>query len=250
MRHALFSFSLSSASNGSNRLQAAGKDGPPLQTQTDHCSTYARLIDYSRMKKVHHPSTCSMAEYVKKQHEWVWLCVFQLCVELNAYLLADMSHVSGLVAAGAVEHADLVTSTTHKSLRGARCMYWSHMGSIFIDLCCATSGVVSFSLCRAGLLFHRKGVRSVDAKGEEVLYDLQERANFAVFPSCQGGSVNHAIAGVAFALRQVQISVRQRSINKVFLYLTFKTFMDSEVVCGVPFIKLHNQKLPAKFSFI
>lgn len=52
------------------------------------------------------------------------LCVFQLCVELNAYLLADMAHISGLVAAGAVpspfQHADLVTSTTHKSLRGAR----------------------------------------------------------------------------------------------------------------------------------
>lgn len=52
------------------------------------------------------------------------MCVFQLCVELNAYLLADMAHISGLVAAGAVpspfQHADLVTSTTHKSLRGAR----------------------------------------------------------------------------------------------------------------------------------
>lgn len=52
------------------------------------------------------------------------VCVLQLCVELNAYLLADMAHISGLVAAGAVpspfEHADLVTSTTHKSLRGAR----------------------------------------------------------------------------------------------------------------------------------
>lgn len=53
-----------------------------------------------------------------------WLCVFQLCVELNAYLLADMAHISGLVAAGAIpspfQHADLVTTTTHKSLRGSR----------------------------------------------------------------------------------------------------------------------------------
>lgn len=52
------------------------------------------------------------------------LCVLQLCVELNAYLLADMAHISGLVAAGAIpspfQYADLVTSTTHKSLRGAR----------------------------------------------------------------------------------------------------------------------------------
>uniref|UniRef100_A0A8C9TU25 glycine hydroxymethyltransferase n=1 Tax=Scleropages formosus TaxID=113540 RepID=A0A8C9TU25_SCLFO len=60
-------------------------------------SAYARLIDYARMKK--------------------------LCTEVKAYLLADMAHISGLVAAGAIpspfEHADLVTTTTHKSLRGS-----------------------------------------------------------------------------------------------------------------------------------
>ncbi|KAG7226990.1 hypothetical protein INR49_022336, partial [Caranx melampygus] len=94
-------------------------------------SAYARLIDYARMKK--------------------------LCVELNAYLLADMAHISGLVAAGAIpspfQHADLVTSTTHKSLRGSR----------------------------AGLIFYRKGVRSVDKKGREVTYDLQDRATTPMF---------------------------------------------------------------------
>ena len=48
----------------------------------------------------------------------------QLCAELRALLLADMAHISGLVAAKAVpspfEHADIVTTTTHKTLRGAR----------------------------------------------------------------------------------------------------------------------------------
>lgn len=48
----------------------------------------------------------------------------QVCEEVKAYLLADMAHISGLVAARVVpspfEHADLVTSTTHKTLRGAR----------------------------------------------------------------------------------------------------------------------------------
>ncbi|XP_023008088.1 serine hydroxymethyltransferase, mitochondrial [Maylandia zebra] len=130
-------------------------------------SAYARLIDYSRMKK--------------------------LCAELSAYLLADMAHISGLVAAGAVpspfEHADLVTSTTHKSLRGAR----------------------------AGLIFYRKGVRSVDKKGREVLYDLQDRVNFAVFPSLQGGPHNHAIAGVAVALKQASTPMFKRYIHQVLL---------------------------------
>lgn len=52
------------------------------------------------------------------------LFVSQLCTDIKAYMLADMAHISGLVAAKAIpspfEHADLVTSTTHKSLRGAR----------------------------------------------------------------------------------------------------------------------------------
>ncbi|XP_019360251.1 PREDICTED: serine hydroxymethyltransferase, mitochondrial [Gavialis gangeticus] len=116
-------------------------------------SAYARLIDYARIKKV--------------------------CEEVKAYLLADMAHISGLVAARVIpspfEHADLVTSTTHKTLRGAR----------------------------SGLIFYRKGVRSVDPKsGRETLYDLEERVNFSVFPSLQGGPHNHAIAAVAVALQQ------------------------------------------------
>ncbi|XP_050781366.1 serine hydroxymethyltransferase, mitochondrial [Gopherus flavomarginatus] len=116
-------------------------------------SAYARLIDYARMKKV--------------------------CEEVRAYLLADMAHISGLVAAKVVpspfEHADLVTSTTHKTLRGAR----------------------------SGLIFYRKGLRSVDKKtGKETPYNLEEPINFAVFPSLQGGPHNHAIAAVAVALKQ------------------------------------------------
>lgn len=50
--------------------------------------------------------------------------LLQLCTNINAYLLADMAHISGLVAAKAIpspfDYADLVTSTTHKSLRGVR----------------------------------------------------------------------------------------------------------------------------------
>ncbi|XP_039559156.1 serine hydroxymethyltransferase, mitochondrial [Passer montanus] len=116
-------------------------------------SAYARLIDYGRIRRV--------------------------CDEVKAYLLADMAHISGLVAAKAIpspfEHADVVTSTTHKTLRGAR----------------------------SGLIFYRKGVRSVDKKtGKETLYDLEDRINFSVFPSLQGGPHNHAIAAVAVALKQ------------------------------------------------
>jgi glycine hydroxymethyltransferase len=48
----------------------------------------------------------------------------EVCDKTNSILLADMAHISGLVAAGAIpspfEYADIVTTTTHKSLRGPR----------------------------------------------------------------------------------------------------------------------------------
>lgn len=56
-------------------------------------------------------------------------------------------------------------------------------------------------------------MRSVDKKGREVTYDLQDRVNFAVFPSLQGGPHNHAIAGVAVALKQVQIIISSEFNN-------------------------------------
>ncbi|XP_032801806.2 serine hydroxymethyltransferase, mitochondrial [Petromyzon marinus] len=116
-------------------------------------SAYARLIDYERMRKI--------------------------CDGLKAYLLADMAHISGLVASGVIpspfEHADVVTTTTHKTLRGAR----------------------------AGMIFFRKGVKEVNKKtGNQIMYDLEDRINFSVFPSLQGGPHNHAIAAVAVALKQ------------------------------------------------
>lgn len=117
-------------------------------------SCYSRNLDYSYLRRI--------------------------ADENEAFLLADMAHISGLVAAGVVpspfEYCDVVTTTTHKTLRG----------------------------CRSGVIFYRKGVRSVDAKGKETLYNLESLINQAVFPGLQGGPHNHAIAGVAVALKQAQ----------------------------------------------
>lgn len=115
-------------------------------------SCYSRNLDYARMR--------------------------QIANENGAYLMADMAHISGLVAAGVIpspfDHCDIVTTTTHKTLRG----------------------------CRAGLIFYRKGVKSIDGKGKETMYNLESLINQAVFPGLQGGPHNHAIAGVAVALKQ------------------------------------------------
>lgn len=98
----------------------------------------------------------------------------------GAYVFSDMAHVSGLVAAGIIpspfEFSDIVSTTTHKTLRGPR----------------------------AGMIFFRKGVRSVKANGEKVLYDLEAKINQAVFPGLQGGPHNNSIAGIATALLQAK----------------------------------------------
>lgn len=99
--------------------------------------------------------------------------------KVGAYLIVDMAHISGLIAAGVIpspfEYADVVTTTTHKSLRGPR----------------------------GAMIFFRKGVRKIDPKtGKEIMYDLEGPINFSVFPGHQGGPHNHTITALAVALKQ------------------------------------------------
>ncbi|MGC1270246.1 MAG: serine hydroxymethyltransferase [Croceibacterium sp.] len=93
---------------------------------------------------------------------WDFAAFRAIADEVGAYLLADMSHFSGLVAGGAhpspFPHAHVVTSTTHKSLRGPR------------------SGII--------------------LTNDEV---LAKKFNTAVFPGMQGGPLMHVIAGKAVA---------------------------------------------------
>lgn len=96
-------------------------------------SAYARIIDYKKFR--------------------------QIADEVGAYLMVDMAHVAGLVAAGLhpnpVEYADFVTSTTHKTLRGPR------------------GGLI---LCKE---------------------EFAKQIDRAVFPGIQGGPLCHVIAGKA-----------------------------------------------------
>ncbi|ESO83561.1 hypothetical protein LOTGIDRAFT_236570 [Lottia gigantea] len=106
----------------------------------------------------------------------------QICDESKAIMLADMSHISGLVAADVIpspfDYADVVSSTTHKTLRGPR----------------------------SGFIFYRKGVKSVHPKtGVNIDYDLEKKINNAIFPALQGGPHEHQIAGVATALLEAQL---------------------------------------------
>jgi glycine hydroxymethyltransferase len=116
-------------------------------------SAYPRTIDYARFRKI--------------------------ADEIGAYLMVDMAHIAGLVAAGIhpspVPHADFVTTTTHKTLRGPR------------------GGMI---LCKAA---HAK---TIDSK---------------VFPGLQGGPLMHVIAAKAVALKEAlgpDFKVYQQQIVK------------------------------------
>ncbi len=89
----------------------------------------------------------------------------EIADKVGAYLLVDMAHIAGLVAAGLhnnpVPHAHFVTSTTHKTLRGPR-------GGIILT-------------------------------NDEALF---KKVNSAVFPGIQGGPLMHVIAGKAVAFKQ------------------------------------------------
>jgi glycine hydroxymethyltransferase len=114
-------------------------------------SAYARLIDYERMRKI--ADGC------------------------GAILLADMAHISGLVAAGTLpspfDFCDVVTTTTHKSLRGPR----------------------------GAMIFWRRGQKGVDKKGNPIMYDFEQKIKDAVFPGLQGGPHNQSITALAVALK-------------------------------------------------
>merc|ERR1740138_1967681 len=52
------------------------------------------------------------------------------------------------------------------------------------------------------MIFYRKGEKGKDKKGNPIMYDLESKIDFAVFPGLQGGPHNHTIAGLAVALKQ------------------------------------------------
>jgi len=68
---------------------------------------------------------------------------------------------------------------------------------------------------RGAMIFYRKGVRSVNKKGVETMYDLEDRINFAVFPGLQGGPHNHTICALATALKQANTAEFKDYQNQV-----------------------------------
>ncbi|AWY20070.1 serine hydroxymethyltransferase [Moraxella bovis] len=126
------------------------------------------LIDYdevARLAREHKPKMI-IAGFSAYSQVIDWQKFREIADEVGAYLMVDMAHVAGLVAAGVypnpVQIADVTTTTTHKTLRGPR------------------SGLI---LARAN-------------------EEIEKKLNSAVFPGTQGGPLMHAIAAKAVCFKE------------------------------------------------
>uniref|UniRef100_A0A6U2D457 glycine hydroxymethyltransferase n=1 Tax=Chlamydomonas euryale TaxID=1486919 RepID=A0A6U2D457_9CHLO len=148
-----------------------------------HAAAQTGLVDYDKLEEmafVYRPKMI-IAGASAYPRDWDYVRMRSICDKVGAFMMVDMAHVSGLVAAKVLDSpfgtADVVTTTTHKSLRGPR----------------------------AGMIFFRRGpkpaARLSKGEAEGAVYDYEDRINFSVFPSLQGGPHNHQIGALAVALK-------------------------------------------------
>ncbi|MGB5602390.1 MAG: serine hydroxymethyltransferase [Gammaproteobacteria bacterium] len=127
-------------------------------------------VDYDQVQQLatEHKPKMIVAGFSAYSRVMDWMRFREIADSVGAYLLVDMAHVAGLVAAGVypspVQIADVTTSTTHKTLRGPR-------GGIIL------------------------------AKSNP---DLEKKLNSAIFPGTQGGPLMHVIAAKAVAFLEAQ----------------------------------------------
>jgi len=125
-------------------------------------------VDYDEVERlaVEHKPTMIVAGFSAYSQIMDWGRFREIADKVGAYLFVDMAHVAGLVAAGVypspIQIADVVTSTTHKTLRGPR-------GGIIL------------------------------AKANE---EIEKKLNSAVFPGGQGGPLMHVIAAKAVSFKE------------------------------------------------
>ena len=143
----------------------SGKTYHASQYGLDPATGYIDYDQVARLAREHKPRMI-ITGFSAYSRILDWAKFREIADEIGAYLVADMAHVAGLVAAGLypspVPLADLTTSTTHKTLRGPR----------------------------SGLILGR---------GNEA---LEKKVSSAVFPGIQGGPLMHIIAAKAVAFKE------------------------------------------------
>ncbi|MBO9826669.1 serine hydroxymethyltransferase [Xanthomonas sp. A2111] len=132
------------------------------------------LIDYDEVERLalEHKPKMVVAGFSAYSQVIDWARFRAIADKVGAYFFVDMAHVAGLVAAGVyptpLPHAHVVTSTTHKTLRGPR------------------GGIILASAAGAG----------------DKLEDLSKKLQSIVFPGIQGGPLMHVIAAKAVAFKE------------------------------------------------
>ena len=148
-----------------SKVNFSGRNYNSIQYGLDNVS---KEIDYGQVQSLaeEHKPKLIIAGFSAYMGIVDWRRFREIADSVNAYLLVDMAHVSGLVAAeeypSPIPHAHVVTSTTHKSLRGPR------------------SGII--------------------LSNEDE--DFQKKLNFGVFPGTQGGPLMHVIAAKAICFME------------------------------------------------
>ena len=152
------------------KVNASGKLFNAIQYGVDEQG----LIDYDEVERLalEHKPKMVVAGFSAYSQVIDWARFRAIADKVGAYLFVDMAHVAGLVAAGVypnpLPHAHVVTSTTHKTLRGPR------------------GGII---------------VASRDGAGE-AFEDLSKKLQSIVFPGIQGGPLMHVIAAKAVAFKE------------------------------------------------
>jgi len=125
--------------------------------------------------------------------------------EIGAYLIADIAHIAGLVAAGLhpspFPHADIATATTHKTLRGPRgglilCQTNDRLATSRLPSATRDPSTPLAERIGANREAHRGATRTITPR------TLAARVDAAVFPGCQGGPLENIIAGKAVAFKE------------------------------------------------
>lgn len=138
------------------------------------------LLDYNQIEELAHKHKPKLiiAGFSAYPRIVDWKRISEVAKSVGAFFMVDMAHISGLVAGDAypspVPFADVVTSTTHKTLRGPR-------GGIIISN------------------FGEKVVRKT-LEGKDII--LSQAINSAVFPGIQGGPLVHVIAAKAVSFKE------------------------------------------------
>ena len=147
------------------KVNFSGKNYTAVQYGLD---TATGLIDYDEVQRLatEHRPKLIIAGFSAYSQKVDFARFREIADSVGAYLMVDMAHVAGLVAAGVypnpVPYADVVTTTTHKTLRGPR------------------SGLI---LARAN-------------------EEIEKKLNSAVFPGNQGGPLMHVIAAKAICFKE------------------------------------------------